>query len=132
MKVRTLILNADGDPHFQSEDDINVESLIEIAKPREDMAREKGADWTAGAISFFGSEIVKAVNTGEHDDVTKAIFQMLMATWLFDSLYCGISVAHYRQSELQFTITSDGVVAHTRVPATTTGTANVSSTQNRA
>ena len=132
MKVKTLILNADGDPHFQSEDNITVELLIELAKSREDMAREKGADWTAGAVSFFGSEIVKEVNTGEHDDVTKAIYSMLMAAWLFDSMYCGISAAHYCQSELQFTITSDGVVVYNRVPATTIGTANASSTKNGA
>ncbi|ALZ70334.1 hypothetical protein BRN52_01315 [Xanthomonas oryzae pv. oryzae] len=68
-------------------------------------------------MSFFGGEVVKAVNTGEHDDVTKAIIQMLMAAWLFDSLYCGLTAAHYLESDMKFTIAADGAVAHTRVDA---------------
>ena len=118
MKVTTLVLNADGEPHFQGEDHFKVEHLIEIAKERESTAREKGAEWTAGAVSFFGKEVVTAVNTGENDDVSKAITNMLMASWLFDSLYCGITAAHYLTSDMKFTIGLDGTVAHTRVPAT--------------
>lgn len=70
-------------------------------------------------MSFFGGEVVKAVNTGEHDDVSKAIIQMLMATWLFDSLYCGITAAHYLESDMEFTIAADSAVAHKRVSITT-------------
>lgn len=117
MKVTTLVLNADGEPHFKSEDQFDIKNLIEIAKEREQNAREKGAEWTAGAVSFFGGEVVKAVNTGEHDDVTKAIIQMLMAAWLFDSLYCGLTATHYLESDMRFTIAADGAVAHTRVDA---------------
>jgi len=118
MKVTTLVLNTDGDPHFQSEDKFDIENLFGVAKTREQNARDKGAEWTAGAVTFFGSEVVKAVNTGEHGDVSKAIIQMLMATWLFDSLYCGITAAHYLESDMKFTITADGAVAYTRVSTT--------------
>lgn len=120
MKVTTLVLNSDGEQHFQSEDQFDVKNLIEIAKSREQNALEKGAEWTAGAVSFFGSEVVKTVNTGEHNDVSKAIIQMLMAAWLFDSLYCGITVIHYLESDMKFTIAADGAVAHTRVAAMST------------
>ena len=115
MKITTLVLNVDGEPHFQSEDQFNLENLFAIAKTREQNAHEKGAKWTAGAVSFFGGEVVKAVNTGEHDDVSKAIMEMLMVTWLFDSLYCGITAAHYLESDMEFTITADGTVTHTRI-----------------
>ncbi len=118
MKITTLVLNADGEPHFQSEDQFNIEELFEIAKTREQLSRDKGAEWTAGAVSFFGGEVVKAVNTGEHNDVSKAIIDMLMAAWLFDSLYCDVTPAHYLESEIKFTIAVDGVVTHTRVPVT--------------
>lgn len=91
MNVTTLVLNADGEPHFKSEDQFDIENLFETAKASEQNARDKGAEWTAGAVSFFGSEVVRAVNTGEHNDVSKAIIQMLMAAWLFDSLYCDIT-----------------------------------------
>lgn len=117
MKVITLVLNADGEPHFQSEDQINFKNLMEAAKSHESISRDKGSEWTAGAVSFFGSEVVKAVNTGEDKDVTKAIFQMLMASWLFDSLYCGLTAAHYLESAMKFTITADGVVQYARIPA---------------
>lgn len=120
MKVTTLILNVDGEPHFQSEEQFNIEELFQFAGTREQISRDKGAEWTAGAVTFFGGEIVKAVETGEHFDVTKAVFQMLMATWLFDSLFYGITAAHYRESEMKFTITADGAVAHTRIPVTQT------------
>ena len=95
MNVTTLVLNANGEPHFQSEEQFDIKNLIDIAKSREQNARDKGAEWTAGAVSFFGSEVVKAVNTGEHNDLSKATIQILMAAWLFDSLYCGITAAQY-------------------------------------
>lgn len=117
MKVTTLVLNADGEPHFRSEDFFHTENLFVVTESRKQTALDKGAEWTAGAVSFFGGEVVKAVNSGEHNDVSKAIIQMLMATWLFDSLYCGVTAAQYLESDMDFTISHDGVVAHTRVPA---------------
>ncbi len=117
MNVTTLVLNTEGEPHFKSEDQFDIEKLIEVAKEREQNAREKGSEWTAGAVSFFGGEVVKAVNTGEHNDVSKAIIQMLMAAWLFDSLYCGLTTTNYHKSDMIFTIAADGAVAHTRVDA---------------
>ncbi len=119
MKVTTLVLNADGDPHFRSEDNFDIVNLFAVAKSREQMARDKGAEWTAGAVSFFGSEVVKAVDFGEHDDVSKSIIDMLMAAWLFDSLYSGVSEGQYLESDMEFTISHDGVVAHNRAPAAT-------------
>jgi hypothetical protein len=119
MKVTTLVLNTDGEPYFQSEDQFNIENLFEMAKTREQIFRDSGAEWTVGAVTFYGGEVVKAVNTGEHNDVSKAILEMLMATWLLDSLYCGISAANYLESNMKFTIAVDGTVAHTCTAATT-------------
>jgi hypothetical protein len=117
LKVTTLILNADGEPHFCGENHLDTENLFVVAKSREQTARDQGAEWTAGAVSFFGSEVVKAVNFGEHDDVSKAIIDMCMSAWLFDSMYCGVSADQYLESDMKFTISHAGVVAHTRVPA---------------
>lgn len=117
MNVTTLVLNESGEPHFKSEDKFNLDELFKIANGREQLSRDNGADWTAGAVTFFGGEVVKAVNTGEHADVTKAIIQMLMATWLVDSLYFGVTADQYRESAMKFTIAANGAVAHTRVPA---------------
>lgn len=116
MKVTTLVLNKIGEPHFRSEDQFNIEELFEIAKPREQIFRSRGAELTAGAVTYFGSEVIKAVDSGEHNDVTKAIIQLLMATWLFDSLYSGVTAALYLKSDMEFTIAADNTVVHTRVP----------------
>jgi len=117
MKVTTLILNTKGEPHFESVDHLNTEQLVSFAKDREQLAREKGAEWTMGAVTFFGSELVKAVNTGEHKDVSMAVTNMVMAAWLLDSLYCGVTVDQYRESDFRFVVADNGAVAHTRLPA---------------
>jgi hypothetical protein len=115
MHVTTLVLNADGEPHFQANNQLDVRELIALAKPREKLAKERGATWTTGAITFSGKGVIEAVNTGENDDVTRAIFQLLMAAWLFDSLYGGLTATHYLESDMEFIIAADGAVAHTRV-----------------
>lgn len=118
MKVTTLVLNEDGEPFFQGEDQFDIENIIEIAKTREQNARDMGAEWTVGAVTFYGTEVVKAVNTGEQKDLTKAIVNMLMALWLFDSLFGGFTVADYLNSDMKFTIGFDGSVLHSRVAKT--------------
>ena len=110
------MLNSACDPHFRSEDLVDIETLVELAKQQEQLVREKGADWTAGGVSFWGSEVTKAVDTGEHADVSKAIFSMLKATCLFDSVFIGISRDTYLTSDMELTIAANGAVMHKRVP----------------
>ncbi|MFZ6723595.1 hypothetical protein [Undibacterium sp. Ji49W] len=117
MNVTTLVLNTNGDPHFQSEEQYNIENLFEVAKEREMAVRQEGREWAAGAIPFFGKELVNAVKTGEHKDVSNAIIQMLMATWLFDFVYCGATAASYIKSDIEFTVAHDGSVAYNRIDA---------------
>jgi hypothetical protein len=117
VKVTTLVLNAGGEPHFISEEHFDAKNLFVVARSREPQARDQGAEWTAGAVSFFGTEVVKAIDIGEHEDVSKAIVDMLMAAWLFDSLYGGVSEDQYLESDMEFTISHDGAVARSRVPA---------------
>ena len=116
MKITTLVLNAEGEPHFQGEDEINLDNLFELASSRKQTARDKGEEWTRGAISFFGSEVVTAVNTGEHKDVTKAIYEMLLVTWVYEEMYLGATTASFQKSDLNFTITNDGIVVQTKFP----------------
>ena len=119
MKVITLVLNSSGEPHFRAQDEVDLENLFVMAQEREQKVQAMGAKTAAGAIAFYGGEVLKAVDTGENDDVTHAIFSMLLATWLFDSIYGGLSMATYRASNMEFTISHNGAVMHTRVPAAT-------------
>ncbi len=51
MKVTVLVLNAQGEPHFQATDHVNLEHLFQFAKDREGVAREKGLEWTTGFVT---------------------------------------------------------------------------------
>lgn len=115
MNVTTLVLNEAGDPHFRAEDQIDLGHFFTMAEEREQKVRDMGAEKAAGAIRFWGSEVVKAVETGESADVTKAIIPMVMAAWLYDSIYFGVKAAQYRDSNLEFTIWANGMVKHTRI-----------------
>lgn len=115
MEITTLVLNAAGDPHFRAVDQIEPGHFFKMASEREQMVRDMGAEKAAGAIPFWGSEVVKAVNTGESADVTKAIIPMVMAAWLHDSVYLGVKDEQYRQSRLEFTIWANGIVKHSLV-----------------
>lgn len=115
MKVTTLVLNAAGDPHFRAEDQFDPRHFFEFAAAREQKVRDMGEDKAASAIPFWGSEVLKAVETGENDDVTKAILPMAMAAWLYDSIYMGVGEAQYRKSSLEFTIWTNGMVQHKRI-----------------
>lgn len=116
MKVVALVLNADGEPHFEATQQFNADTLFSFAEDRIKLAREKGADWTAGAISFFGQQLVQAVKTGENDDVDMAVTNMALAAWVFDSVFGGITAETYRNSNFQFVVADNGVVSHTRLP----------------
>ena len=115
MRITTLVLNENGDPHFQAEDQIDIDGLFEIAKTKKQNARNKGEEWTRGAISFYGSEVVTAVNTGENKDVTNAINGLLLVTWIYEEMYLGATTDSFRQFDLNFTITHGGVVMQTRI-----------------
>lgn len=65
---------------------------------------------------IFWENFVNALNTDEHHAVTKTIVQMLMAPWFFDSLYCGITAAHYLVSDMKFTSAAGGTVARRHIP----------------
>lgn len=124
MKVTTLVLNADDEPHFQGEDQIDLKNLFEVAKSKKQNARDKGEEWTRGAISAFGSRVVTAVNTGENEDVTMAIIDLLLVTWIYEEMYLGATTDSFSKSDLHFTITNDGIVAQTRVPPTASDSHN--------
>ena len=116
MKVITLVLNEESEPHFRAEDHPDVEKLFEIATSKMQGAKTQGEEFTRGAINFWGTEIVAAVNTGEHKDVTKAIYGLLLTVLVYENLFLGATLDSLRSTDWQFTITVDGVVVQTRIP----------------
>ena len=114
MKIHTVVLNEDGSPNFEGEDQFNIDELFKFAQSREQLSRDNGKEWAAGAVSFFGGGVLQAVKAGEHNEIAKAIIKLVVSTWLYESLYCGITKDDYRSSALKFSITHDGMVTYTR------------------
>jgi hypothetical protein len=117
MKVTTVVLNANGHPHFETVDHLDAEALLRLANDRAPLAREQGADWTRGSVTFYGNELISAVHTGEHRDVDAAVTNMVMSACLLDTIYGGASDADYRDSDLKFVVSESGTVLITRLPA---------------
>ncbi|SMG61528.1 hypothetical protein SAMN06265784_1232 [Paraburkholderia susongensis] len=87
-----------------------------VAESKEDLVREKGEEWAAGAIPFFGGELINVMKAGELGKaVDKAAIELAMAVWLFDSIYCGLSPEVFVKCDLDLTMWHDGTVVCTRV-----------------
>lgn len=103
---------------FEADTRINAERLIQIARSREPLARRKGMEWTAGAVPFFGTELIRAMKAEELGPaIDDAAIQVAMAAWLLDSIYGGLDANTFMGCTLQFTMLPGGAVEYTRLPA---------------
>ena len=117
MKVTALVLNDQGEPHYRQEAYYNVEGMIKVAETREAVVREAGANNMANIITSSGKEYVKSVNTGEYDDMDKALANLTMMLWLFDTVCVGIDIETMCGHNFDVTIADNGAVKFTRIPA---------------
>jgi hypothetical protein len=118
MLIKTKVLNEFLSPVFEGQTKINANELVRIAKSREEIARSKGAEWAAGAIPFFGQELINTMKKGELGAaLDKAAIEVAMVAWLFDSIYAGVDTETFIASDLNFTMTHDGIVRYDRAPA---------------
>jgi len=99
---------------YQTE--INASALIQIAEPRKTMVREKGREFTQGAVPFFGGEFIKAVQADNKREIEKSAMEAAMAAWLFDHVYGGISEAEFQRCDLEFNLHPTGMVVYNRKP----------------
>lgn len=101
--IRTRVLDDNWERIFEADTRINAERLIQIAKSRESLARRKGMEWTAGAVPFFGTELIRAMKAEELGPaIDDAAIQVAMAAWLLDSIYGGLDADTFMGSTLQF------------------------------
>ncbi len=107
--IRTRVLDDNWERIFEADTRINGERLIQIAKSRESLARRKGMEWTAGAVPFFGTELIRAMKAEELGPaIDDAAIQVAMAAWLLDSIYGGLGADAFMGSTLQFTMLPGG------------------------
>lgn len=117
MLITTRVLDKSLNSVFQAHTEIDARNLVTVAKSREELARSKGPDWTAGAIPVFGKKLIDVMRTAAlGDEIDRAAIDVAMAAWLFDSAYGGLNEEAFIQCDLEFTMLQDGTVKYDRRP----------------
>jgi len=108
---------ADSQIAFETAADIDGVKLIAAAEGRQDMARSRGAEWTAGAIPVFAKQFVEAAEQRyEASEVGLLATNLAMAAWLNDSIFGGVTAEAFLACDLVFTLGAEGEVSYARVP----------------
>jgi hypothetical protein len=113
MKIETLILSHDYSPCFISRDEIDDDFLLKGVKSRQQNSIDKGENWTKDGISIFGLEVVKAINSGEHPDLSKAIGQLVIFIMVYEINFLKVSPKTYNNYKMKLTINQSGIVKKT-------------------
>ena len=118
MRIETLAVDDTGQLVFQGQTEVDALNLMVMAETRESLVRSKGRAFTAGAIPFFGAQLVEAARSGKGQrEVEKAALDVALAAWLVDSIYDGVTAETFMNSDLRFTMFPGGAVKYDRIPA---------------
>lgn len=118
MLIRVFTTDDQSEPTLAMETQVDAAALMAMAQPRAAEARERGAEWTAGAIPFFVQELVDALQAGKPgQEIEMQATNAAMAAWLYDSVHDGVSADIFAQCDLVFTLSEGGVVQYDRTPA---------------
>jgi hypothetical protein len=105
---------------YETTAEIDGPKLIATAQSRENLVRERGQEWTAGAITAFAQEFVEAAEQRyEEAEVGLLATNLAMTAWLNDSIFGGVTAEDFLQSHLIFTISGEDDVSYARVPMST-------------
>ena len=116
MKIETLILSQDYSPCFKSRDEIDDDFLLNAVRSRQEHAIDKGEEWIKNGVAVFGLEVIKAVNSGEHPDLSKAIAQLVIILMVYEINFQNINPRTYRKCTMKLTINQNGMVGKTHEP----------------
>jgi hypothetical protein len=118
MRIETRAVDEAGQLVFQGRTEVDALALMVMAESRESLARSKGRAFTAGAIPFFGAQLVEAARSGkEQHELKKAALDVALFAWLVDSIYDGVTAEAFMKSDLRFTMLPGGAVKYDRIPA---------------
>lgn len=117
MILKTTVIDKDARVIHQRDFSINALRLTIAAESREELARSKGATFTAGAITFFGMQLVDALKACKSaDELDHAAIDLAMAAWLYDSVFGGVTAEQFVSSDLSFSVGPEGAVIYQRLP----------------
>ena len=113
MDISITVLNETGGIAHRSHMSVDGLMLTVAAESRQDIARAKGPDWTHGAITHYGSEILDAVRMRKpNKELELSTYNLAMAVWVFGSVFGEQTTEQFVDSDLAFTITPDGIVRY--------------------
>jgi hypothetical protein len=113
MKVETLVLGHDAMPHFRSREEFNFDEIKNIVFARLENLQDKSESWVKDGIPAFGSQIVEAVNNGEHIDVSRTIAQLIVWIIIYEVKFLAINPDIYKKTNVKLTISQNGLVGKT-------------------
>lgn len=117
MLINVKVNNVNLETFIEYQTEINAKAMVEFAKEREPMMREKGKTFAQGAVPFWCTELVKAAEADDQEKLEYAAINSAMAAWLADSIYSGLTEREFLASDLYFTLEPTGMVLYTRKPA---------------
>lgn len=117
MLVNVKIKNENLETVVEYQTEINAAPIIEFAKEREEMIREKGKTFAQGAVPFWCNELAKAADSNDKEALEYAAINTAMAAWLADSIYGDLTEDQFLASDLNFALQPTGMVVYTRSPA---------------
>lgn len=115
MQVHLKALDEGGTLYFEYSIPIDPIQLIEIARSREQLARENGRVFTEGSVPFFGKEMLEAAQEGNVEKVHAQALNAVMGAWLSEHVFDGLTAAEFAYSNLHFTFFSGGKVKFDRI-----------------
>lgn len=119
MLIRVYNMDETTQTKLVGETEVDALRLTIMAESREEEARSRGRAWTAGAVPFFAQELIAAAKAKKSKtEVEMHAANAAMAAWLCDSIYDGVTAEVFTQSDIVFTLLSNGAVKYDRVPAT--------------
>lgn len=119
MQIKTTIYGDDGAIIYHNEMSIDPLMLTIAAEGNsEEKARKGGASYTQAGINIFAQELVDQFKAGESKKaLERTIVNMAMMTWLFDSIFCGVTTEAFVELDLTYTIYPGGAVQLDKAPA---------------
>jgi len=118
MQINTTIYGEDGTVSFRNVRSIDALMLTIAAESREKEARKGGASFTQAGINTFALELINQVKSSEPKKALEmTITNMALMTWLFESLYCGVTTETFIGLDLTYTIYPGGIVQLDKAPA---------------
>jgi hypothetical protein len=115
MLISATLLGESLTPVFEYHTELDPLPLMAIAESREGHLRYKGAEWAAASVSQFGKAFINTLSelTTSSPNLQKEVADIVMALWLYQSLFMNVKAESFSKANLELLISPDGTVKST-------------------